>query len=908
MSSDDELRPSAATAANAGADTKGDRQVGLGEDDTAAAPAPATGTDGADASADTVAAAPGTGLDSGGVERSPSQQSLQNVVRAALFDDDAPEPLARGVVFAGRYRIEQRLGQGGMGEVFLAHDLVLAEDVALKLLPPLLAKRAGYYDRFVQEVRLARQVSHPSICRVHDIGEADGRPFLSMEYVDGEDLASLLKRIGRLGAEKALELSHQLCAGLAALHERGIIHRDLKPANIMLDGEGQIRIADFGLASVAAELREHEIRDGTPAYQAPEQRAGKEATERSDVYALGLVLRDMFLGRSATRTGSQTATSTASGVDEAIEAVIERCLADEPSERYANALEVLVSLPGGDPLAAALAAGRLPSPDAVANTRVVGSLSVLARRLLLGVTMFSLLLVGILNETRSVLAQSPDVQPPEVLEHRAVEILETLGLEEPGAVAVSLRYRRGWVGFFEAEPNPVSAMQDSPASGLAFHYRAFDNIEGRGAQDADDLPVSQDGDLELVLDARGRLLHFHRQHLFEGDAIVVGDGDDEEDEPAPKRTTDELTQSLLDAAELDVAMLTTQDRTFVPPVYGEKVQEWAGTIRGAEGVARVVASEGQPGWFEIDHPGIRDQANVRLDGFAALIFMLLFALSLAVVVVSIRVAISTVRRREGDFKAARQVGIAVFVLELSAWALGAHLVEWLSIIDWILNLLGTSVCCWLGYLMLEPYARAHWPKTLVSWNRLLRGRWRDPMVGRDLLVGACAGAAMPLVFHADPGALYDAHDLELLLGARFALAGAPSALAFGLEATFVLYLALLGFHRILRIRALALIAFLAFVPAVTLLVGASAGTVLGLVAGAGLAAFVMLRFGVLAMVFFTFASTVAVAWPITIALGAWYGPTGLVGAVILLAMAVFGAQLSAAAPAMGGASRVGRTA
>ena len=150
--------------------------------------------------------------------------------------------------------------------------------------------------QFHNEVRTARQVSHPNICRVYDIGEVEGQLYLSMEFVDGEDLATSLRRIGRFPEDRATEIARQLCAGLAAAHERGVLHRDLKPANVMLDGAGKVRVMDFGLAAVGPV---EDVRAGTPAYMAPEQLLGREVTVRSDIYALGLVLYELFTGRRA---------------------------------------------------------------------------------------------------------------------------------------------------------------------------------------------------------------------------------------------------------------------------------------------------------------------------------------------------------------------------------------------------------------------------------------------------------------------------------------------------------------------------------------------------------------------------------------------------------------------------------
>jgi predicted Ser/Thr protein kinase len=231
--------------------------------------------------------------------RPPAVQVVPNPSPHSSNDGQREGRFVTGQMLAGRYRIVGLLGKGGMGEVYKAEDLKLNQTVALKFLPESIALDGRMLARFHNEVRIARQVAHPNVCRVYDIGEVDGLSFLSMEFIDGEDLSSLLRRIGRLPGDKAVELARQMCAGLAAAHEAGVLHRDLKPANVMIDGRGKARITDFGLAVVSEELRGEEATAGTPAYMAPEQLTGKEVTQRSDIYALGLVLYELFTGKRA---------------------------------------------------------------------------------------------------------------------------------------------------------------------------------------------------------------------------------------------------------------------------------------------------------------------------------------------------------------------------------------------------------------------------------------------------------------------------------------------------------------------------------------------------------------------------------------------------------------------------------
>jgi len=357
-----------------------------------------------------------------------------------------------GMVLADRYRIIGLLGRGGMGEVYRADDLKLGQAVALKFLPKALADDPVRRERFYAEVRIARQVSHPNICRVYDIGELEGpstgaaggsgrgRAFLTMEYVDGEDLASLLKRIGRLPGDKAIDVARQLSAGLAAAHDKGVLHRDLKPANVMIDGRGRVRITDFGLAMAAGEdIAAGEV-SGTPAYMAPEQFAGKGASVRSDIYALGLVLYELYTGRRAfeaatlaeLRAQKEAATPTAPSeitreIDPIVDRVIRRCLEKDPRHRPGSVVQVAAALPGGDPLAAALAAGETPSPEMVAAAGSTEGLRPWVAWTCLASVILGIGAAAVLGRQAQLFRRVQLEKPPEVLAERAREILSKAG-------------------------------------------------------------------------------------------------------------------------------------------------------------------------------------------------------------------------------------------------------------------------------------------------------------------------------------------------------------------------------------------------------------------------------------------------------------------------------------------------
>jgi eukaryotic-like serine/threonine-protein kinase len=247
---------------------------------------------------------------------------------------------APGYVLAGRYRMIAILGKGGMGEVWRADDLVLETPVALKLIYSGDQEGRG---RILNEVRLARQITHPAVCRVFDVGQGEGEIFYSMELVQGEDLATLVRRAGRLPPEKVIDIGRQLCGGLAAAHAQGVLHRDLKPANVLIDEEGLVRITDFGIA-VTRDETGHGTLIGTPGYMAPEQLQGRaRLSERTDIYALGLILYELLVGQPAFENRMSADQQPAkpslliSGVDLRLERAILKAIAPDPRDRPASA-------------------------------------------------------------------------------------------------------------------------------------------------------------------------------------------------------------------------------------------------------------------------------------------------------------------------------------------------------------------------------------------------------------------------------------------------------------------------------------------------------------------------------------------------------------------------------------------
>ncbi len=269
------------------------------------------------------------------------------------------QELRRGSLIADRYEIIEELGMGGMGKVYRVEDTKAKEEVALKLIKPEIAADKKTIDRFRNELTTARKIRHKNICGMYDLGEDKGSYYITMEYVSGEDLKSLIRRVKQIPIGTAISIAEQICGGLAEAQSLAVVHRDLKPNNIMIDKDGNVRIMDFGIARSLKRkgITGSGVMIGTPEYMSPEQVEGKEVDHRSDIYSLGVVLYEMVTGRvpfegdTPFTIGMKHKSETPrnpkefnADIPEDISRTIMKCMEKDKNKRYQSALELLSEL------------------------------------------------------------------------------------------------------------------------------------------------------------------------------------------------------------------------------------------------------------------------------------------------------------------------------------------------------------------------------------------------------------------------------------------------------------------------------------------------------------------------------------------------------------------------------------
>ena len=267
--------------------------------------------------------------------------------------------LQPGVIFGGRYEILSVLGQGGMGAVYQARDRELDRLIALKVIRPELATDPAILQRFKQELILARNITHKNVVRIYDLGESDGIRFITMEFVDGEDMRTMLRQHGKFSAKEAIPMIEQVCRALDSAHSEGVIHRDLKPQNIMRDKQGRIVVMDFGLARSLGDsgMTQTGAIVGTMEYMSPEQALGSQLDQRSDIFSVGLIFYELLTGKSPyhadtaiaslmrrTREVAKPASDVENTVPRSLSAIVSRCLEREPANRYHSVVELLQQL------------------------------------------------------------------------------------------------------------------------------------------------------------------------------------------------------------------------------------------------------------------------------------------------------------------------------------------------------------------------------------------------------------------------------------------------------------------------------------------------------------------------------------------------------------------------------------
>ena len=816
-----------------------------------------------------------------------------------------------GTVLLERYRIIRLLGKGGMAEVYQADDLKLGEPVALKFLSTVKGSD-GALDRLYRELRNGRKVAHPNVCRLYDIVEVGERHFITMEFVEGEDLAFVLRQVGRYPYEKAIRVARDLCAGVSAAHQVGLLHRDLKPANVMIDGRGTPKITDFGIAAFSHEIHPDDV-SGTPNYMAPEQLAGKGVSVRSDLYSLGLVMQELFTGvpvfeadsfqelMTAHQAPKRSPSSVVSDLDAAVERVILKCVNEDPAQRPQSAREILAMLPGRDAIDAAVAAGETPSPQIVAAADVSSRLSVRAASLLFAGVILGLAAVLALTPLTMFYAHVPLEKSPEVLAENAQQVAAAIGMSTQGLRRYSWferdeKYLRSRLTSGDSSRRDLRTLIPGVMDYVSYWVPVGAwprNSTGRFRFES---PLVLNHLNRVILDSAGRLKSFR---LTESASAWPGYRETPIQALAP-------LAGLPDQPLNPVHQVRADDKTVST--------EWSAKVDGQDPVH--IVSRNRAGVLEFavnrSEPSSNDQGSVftaELGLSPAWGGAALFVLIIATVVIGIGLMFRNVRRGRIDASGAIKLGIYISAIRALSWACGADHSgrlgeEWVMFTTGVGGALCFGVLVWLLYSALEPSLRRRSPHMLVAWSRLMLGRFRDPLIARDVLIGIVVGIACNLwwrVINISPelwsfpplipyGDIFEAFSSVRGVGVRF-FSVLYTAVFFGLGIVFILTSWLALTNRMW-------ISFLGTAAAIVLVSYPTVPQVrpeqfwFAMIFYVGLAAsflWVTWRFGLLVLIVTIFVHFQLCAFPLTLDPDSWFVGRSWLALILLLAVAAWAA-------------------
>jgi serine/threonine protein kinase len=758
-----------------------------------------------------------------------SLQQMLEVHRMSVALERQSTPLAAGTLLANRYRIINKLGEGGMGTVYQAEDQWIGQSVAIKLL------RSGHNEdlgTLSEEVKLARQVTHPNVCRVFDLAIHEGTQFLTMEYVAGDHLGSLLRRVGRLAPERANDVAQQICAGLHAAHQQGVLHRDLKPANVLIDAQGQAKLTDFGLASLATRQQWDQPIAGTPAYMAPEQFDGHPPSVQSDIYSLGVLLFELYAGKHplvdvhpqaptvaefATHHRAKRPTQPSQwvmDVDPQVERAIAACLAKDPRQRPPSVLDVAAKLPGGQE---AIHSPRLSTAPYTSKPNQLQPtshrwLSIVGWALAAAVGCVVLQLLGRMAGTHAFMQFT---LPTDQLRYQAQQLLKDIDpLANPSLADSTVSVQPGYFHriLHQRRDRPAMERTDSQNSHRLVRFVYWDNIDPqRQSFEVDPTPSGHTpaGTRRLEYDSEGRLvkLEIARSTIVSSQIPL-------------ERQWDRLCQS----AGIDPQSMVATPTAWLPNVFADQRMAWVARsttpphlpmqLRGASAEGEVVCFEVIKPWSDSnDEPmhsllvpsGIPGAVTVALGLGLMIGFFVLAAINL--------------RRGRGDRRGAIAMGL-ITLLSMAVTQVSmareippsaTRLVAWMDSLSTAIA--GGLLAC-LAYLAVEPSIRRVWPQLEEGWLRLTTARWRDGVLGQHLLVaiglGTVAAAASvggrwlsdragePLSFYAIDEAVLT-HTLSPITMLSMSLSAGIAWMLFVLAAIVIL-------QPVLRLRALIVLA------------------------------------------------------------------------------------------------------